>query len=646
MLISCSNEQEEIINNIENYNIIVEAMAGSGKTTTALHIAKKYENLKILLLTYNAKLKEETREKVINLNLDNIEVCSYHSFCVKYYNHKSFTDKQIINIILKNSNPLQLFQYDLIILDEVQDMTDIYYKLVNKIIIDNKIKPKLCLFGDPRQCIFQFNGADDRFLKYANELFNINNFGWKRLHLKTSFRITKQMANCLNNVCFKENRINSTKEGTLPEYYILDPFSFDIVKIVQNFLKDYRLDQIFILAPSVKKGPIAILSNRLNKIGIRTYVSNTPNEIKDKDLTKNKLVLTTFHQVKGLEREVVIIYNFDSSYYQFYDYSEFHSKKIPNVYYVAMTRAKEKLVIFNDFSYNPMTFLNITNLSTFFNKKQLHYTDDIKKIKPKQKQIIFPVLSLLEYIPSNIINECMNFIGIEEIPIDNKFEKIIVDYKTKQDDIFEFVSDITGTAIPTFYEYFLYKKTSINETLRQHKPNKYKEFFNFDISNINDSLKLTTEYMALQSGFKYKKSQIKKYNWLNEDLINDCILRLQNLNFKNPQFEVSIKKSINNYTLIGSIDLIDINNIYEFKCTNNVSDEHFIQLAIYGYLNDNFDNLYLYNIFLNKLYKIKINENFKENVILTLINIKNDKDQNKLNDIDFKNNYLDYKKND
>jgi tRNA-(ms[2]io[6]A)-hydroxylase len=71
----------------------------------------------IILLTYNARLKEETREKVINLNLNNLEVHSYHSFCVKYYNHKSFTDKQIINIILKNSNPLQLFQYDLIILD-------------------------------------------------------------------------------------------------------------------------------------------------------------------------------------------------------------------------------------------------------------------------------------------------------------------------------------------------------------------------------------------------------------------------------------------------------------------------------------------------------------------------------------------------
>ncbi len=642
MLISPSLEQEEIINNIENYNIIVEAMAGSGKTTTALHIAKKYEKLKILLLTYNARLKEETREKVNNLNLNNLEVHSYHSFCVKYYNHKSFTDKQIINIILKNSNPLQLFQYDLIILDEVQDMTDIYYKLVNKIIIDNKIKPKLCLFGDPKQCIFQFNGADDRFLKYADELFNINIFEWKRLHLKTSFRITKQIANCLNNVCFQENKITSTKEGTLPEYYILNTFSFDIIKIVQNFLKDYRLDQIFILAPSVKKGkgPIPTLSNRLNKKGIRTYVSDNPNEIKDKDLIKNKLVITTFHQVKGLEREVVIIYNFDSSYYNYYSGNEFNPEIIPNVFYVAMTRAKEKLVVFNDFHWNSMPFLNKSKLSTFFIKKQLHYTDDIKKIESRKKQIEFSITDLLRYIPSNIINDCMNFIEIEEIPIENKFEKISLDYKTKQDDIYEFTSDITGTAIPAFYEYFLYKKTSINDILRQHKPNKYKEFFNFDISNINNSLKLTTEYMALISGFKYKKSQIKKYNWLSEDLINDCILRLQNLNFKNPQFETHIVKNIDNYTLIGSIDLIDNDNIYEFKCTTNVSDEHFIQVAIYGYLNDNFNNLYLYNIFLNKLYKISINENFKENVILALINIKNDKNQNKLNDIDFKNNYL------
>ncbi len=33
---------------------------------------------------------------------------------------------------------------------------------------------------------------------------------------------------------------------------------------------------------------------------------------------KDKLVFSTFHQVKGLERKVVIVYSFDDSYFDFY----------------------------------------------------------------------------------------------------------------------------------------------------------------------------------------------------------------------------------------------------------------------------------------------------------------------------------------
>ena len=46
------------------FNVLVDSVAGSGKTTTNLHIAKALPHYKILLLTYNSKLKEECRQKV------------------------------------------------------------------------------------------------------------------------------------------------------------------------------------------------------------------------------------------------------------------------------------------------------------------------------------------------------------------------------------------------------------------------------------------------------------------------------------------------------------------------------------------------------------------------------------------------------
>ena len=53
MLPNCSHEQQNVIDNIEANNVIVDAVAGSGKTTCVLYIAKKFSSAKILLLTYS-----------------------------------------------------------------------------------------------------------------------------------------------------------------------------------------------------------------------------------------------------------------------------------------------------------------------------------------------------------------------------------------------------------------------------------------------------------------------------------------------------------------------------------------------------------------------------------------------------------------
>ena len=98
-----SVEQNEIIQQLSlNHNVVIDSVAGSGKTTCNLHIATYFNNMNILLLTYNSKLKIETRERVKRFNINNIEIHSYHSFCVKYYNRECFTDSvinKIINII-------------------------------------------------------------------------------------------------------------------------------------------------------------------------------------------------------------------------------------------------------------------------------------------------------------------------------------------------------------------------------------------------------------------------------------------------------------------------------------------------------------------------------------------------------------------
>ena len=55
-----SHEQKIVIAAIvQKNNVVVDSIAGSGKTTTIIACANKIPNSSVLLLTFNAKLKEE-----------------------------------------------------------------------------------------------------------------------------------------------------------------------------------------------------------------------------------------------------------------------------------------------------------------------------------------------------------------------------------------------------------------------------------------------------------------------------------------------------------------------------------------------------------------------------------------------------------
>jgi len=179
-----SDEQLDVIKYLETNNVVVDSVAGSGKTTTNLFIAQYYKNKDILLLTYNKKLKMETRDRVRDLNITNMEVHSYHSFCVKYYKRDCFTDYGIIYILKNNTKRLKRYKYDIIILDEAQDITPNYYELVCKIYKDNNnYNCKLCILGDKYQNIYAFNKADERFITYAPQLFNYNNIAFTTIYI-------------------------------------------------------------------------------------------------------------------------------------------------------------------------------------------------------------------------------------------------------------------------------------------------------------------------------------------------------------------------------------------------------------------------------------------------------------------------------
>jgi len=83
-------EQKSIINTKEP-SFKINAVAGSGKTTTLLLYAQKKSNLKILYLAYNKSLQISLQEKLKNYKLPNLNVSTIHSLAynkIGAYNYK------------------------------------------------------------------------------------------------------------------------------------------------------------------------------------------------------------------------------------------------------------------------------------------------------------------------------------------------------------------------------------------------------------------------------------------------------------------------------------------------------------------------------------------------------------------------------
>ena len=113
------------------------------------------KNILTLALLYNRALKEETRERAQRLNLaDNLEVNNYHALGRYLYGARDCaTDQGLKRIVSENTPLIRPLNFDLLCLDEAQDITPIIYRFIRKLIQDNQSIESLqyVVLGDPRQ---------------------------------------------------------------------------------------------------------------------------------------------------------------------------------------------------------------------------------------------------------------------------------------------------------------------------------------------------------------------------------------------------------------------------------------------------------------------------------------------------------------
>lgn len=607
-----SEEQNHIIQLLlSGDNVAVDACAGSGKSTTILSAALCVPHLRILQLTYNAELRKDVKRQIKDLTISNVKVHTFHSLAVKYYLTSAHTDTGIRKIIFDNMPPRESIpQFDIVVLDESQDMSLLYYQLMVKFTYDMGTSFQLFVLGDYMQGLYQFKGADIRFLTMCDTIWTphklLKSRAFHKCTLKTSYRITNQMACFVNEVMLGNNRLVACKDGSRVMYIRNSRNNLEKVVISQiNALIDAGIcpSNIFVLGASVKgtTSYIRKMENALVEKGIPCHVPMLETEKLDERVINGKVVFSTFHASKGRQRKYVFIVGFDQSYFKLYA-STFNTNICPNTLYVGCTRATDQLFLLESDNWStdrPLEFLKLGHhemkhksyIEFRGNPRTIFYSNISKQNEGegiKENIINICPTDMVKHISENVIEEISPlldkiFVNLtpeltsdDEIAIPN-----VVDTGNGQ---YEDVSDINGIAIPSIYYDHIHNKYCadasnnrsigatilkqiINESLENTKEHEYRYLKMIakdlpdECTSPTDYLFLSNVYIACREKLYFRLNQIKHhhYNWLSDHIIHKCLHRLDGFIGlkKKPPSQLLIEHHIVDYDMKEENDKIN-----------------------------------------------------------------------------------------
>ena len=577
--ITPSDEQQEIISSFtQGYNIKVEAVAGSGKSTTLLLLAQEAKDkfrCKTLILTYNRDLKDELQEKITRLNLSShCDAYTYHGYASRMY-HTSIYDDKLLHHHL-TMTPRITSAYPIILLDEVQDMNPDYHKLSQLIIKHGDI---LVIVGDRRQCINDYLNASNEYLIDYSTYFNTGR-PWRELSLRTSYRLTPYLANFVNKHVLKEDIIlpgNFACNNVKPIYHY---GVWDISPLIKYMFDLYGPDEVIILVPSIKvaskpNSPIGkLLSRQHDDMLFCVRDTDTSSET-----TRNKIVVTSYNSMKGRERKCVIVTGFDESYFEYFDKKWSHSSPlIPNIIYVAATRARERLIIIQDKNKLPFRTIDKDRLSL---DVEIRGNSENAKPKERTKDSVRNVVDIIKHRNLTDILELLSFINIEPIIPAGKllpYQNIV-----QFNGYFEDMRQYYGLLITLYAQYKRDGETYLtvmdidNVKSMTDVYCRYNALIMTDNKTIKEWMELVVMYCAITNKHHFYKDQITNYDWVDEGFVTEAADRIIATIPTNGVFEYPC--SGNN--IAGVVDYISETEMWEFKCTTSLTDDHKIQCGAY-----------------------------------------------------------------
>lgn len=262
--------------------------------------------------------------------------------------HKLVDFADLPRLVLKRCNPLP--KYDVVIIDEAQDLPPVYLRLASKLIADFEESRSLTLLADPAQSIYY------RGISWKEGGINVR--GNRTRTLAKNFRNTQQILEAAktvldgcNDLKLEHEYIPPTSTHRLGPKPVLaqynepkDGMKFMIETIVELCQSGkYRPGDIAILARN-EDLPFAALKKLLSKDDIPWSYFRDDHF----DILENQVKFITMHSAKGLEFPVVFLIDLREGVIPHITSSETEDADLAQerkLFYMSMTRASERLYL-------------------------------------------------------------------------------------------------------------------------------------------------------------------------------------------------------------------------------------------------------------------------------------------------------------
>lgn len=314
-----------------NDRCLIEGFAGSGKTLMAIEITRR--NIKkfdrVAVFCFNKRLGnklEDSISKLTDLDSGSSYVGTLHSYMFQRIENSSedinkenyFSEILPFKFILENEYLTESEKFDMIVIDEAQDLLTPYYVEVMDLILKGGIREgKWVFFGDFNNQAIYLNNPKE-CLRFLNSKAIFTNFPPLKVNCRNTKKIADQntLLTGVERSSFKPELIN----GDSP--VVKFPKVKNQLNVVESILQELVNDRI-------PMNRITMLSPKKEE---HTFLNNN-NFIKK--LKREGLEISSIQGFKGLENTIIILYDFE----------ELESDEAQRLLYVGISRARQKLFL-------------------------------------------------------------------------------------------------------------------------------------------------------------------------------------------------------------------------------------------------------------------------------------------------------------